>query len=137
MKKNFMYLMTMMMVAMLSVGFASCGSDDDDGGSSSYDKLIVGAWKQTHRIIYDADGSVNFESDRETSMEIFGEDGTYTYIEGYITESTKWSVTGNRLILGNENYIIISLTENSMTLEYDFRDGRVEVTTYRKVNEEE
>lgn len=38
MKKNFMYLMAAMMVAMLSIGFVSCGNDDDDdnrGGTSS------------------------------------------------------------------------------------------------------
>lgn len=48
-KKNYLLsLMAMIMVAMLSVGFASCGSDDDDdeitGGSELVDKL-QGTWQ--------------------------------------------------------------------------------------------
>lgn len=34
-------LLTMMMVAMLSIGFAACSDDDDDKGSGS---SIVGTW---------------------------------------------------------------------------------------------
>lgn len=49
MKKNYLLsLLAMIMVAMLSVGFASCGSDDDDdeitGGSELVDKL-QGTWQ--------------------------------------------------------------------------------------------
>ena len=47
-KKNYLLsLLTMIMVAMLSVGFASCSSDDDDeitGGSELVDKL-QGTWQ--------------------------------------------------------------------------------------------
>ena len=48
-KKNCLLgLLAMIMVAMLSVGFASCGSDDDDdeitGGSELIDKL-QGTWQ--------------------------------------------------------------------------------------------
>lgn len=48
-KKNYLLsLLVMIMVAMLSVGFASCGSDDDDdeitGGSELVDKL-QGTWQ--------------------------------------------------------------------------------------------
>ena len=47
-KKNYLLsLLTMIMVAMLSVGFASCSSDDDDeiiGGSELIDKL-QGTWQ--------------------------------------------------------------------------------------------
>lgn len=48
-KKNYLLsLLAMIMVAMLSAGFASCGSDDDDdeitGGSELVDKL-QGTWQ--------------------------------------------------------------------------------------------
>lgn len=47
-KKNYLHLLAIMMVAMLSVGFVSCGSDDDDddisGGSELVDKL-QGTWQ--------------------------------------------------------------------------------------------
>lgn len=49
MKKYFWSLLTFMMVAMLSVGFASCSSDDDDeGGSGLSDEeitiILQGTW---------------------------------------------------------------------------------------------
>lgn len=34
MKKHYFYLLTMLMVAMMSVGFVSCGSDDDSSDSN-------------------------------------------------------------------------------------------------------
>ena len=141
MKKSFMYLMTMMMVAMLSVGFASCGSDDDDS-NSSYSRLIVGTWKMTHQITYDADGNVKSENNRESTwVDVFNADGTYITTDGYNSESAKWSISGNRLSLKygreTETETIKSLTESTMVLQYDeFKDGRVEVTTYKRVKEE-
>lgn len=49
MKKNsYLHLLAIVMVAMLSIGFASCSSDDDDndisGGSELVEKL-QGTWK--------------------------------------------------------------------------------------------
>ena len=47
-RKNLLRLLAVMMAAVLSVGFASCGSDDDDdeitGGSELVDKL-QGTWQ--------------------------------------------------------------------------------------------
>ena len=48
MKKHFFYLMTAIMVTMLSFGFASCSSDDDDdNGGGSRDAAVVGTWYDT------------------------------------------------------------------------------------------
>ena len=38
-KRNYLFLLAILMVAMLSVGFVSCGSDSDDERSS-----VVGTW---------------------------------------------------------------------------------------------
>lgn len=47
-EKSFLHLLAIMMVAMLSVGFVSCGDDDDDdvdiAGSELIDKL-QGTWQ--------------------------------------------------------------------------------------------
>ena len=46
-KRSYLYLLAIMMVAVLSVGFVSCGNDDDDditGGSELVDKL-QGTWQ--------------------------------------------------------------------------------------------
>jgi hypothetical protein len=42
-KKYFWSLLTFMMVAMLSFGITSCGSDDDD---DSTDGVLVGEWQE-------------------------------------------------------------------------------------------
>lgn len=48
MKKSYLHLLAIIMVAMLSIGFVSCSSDDDDdesaGGSELVDKL-QGTWQ--------------------------------------------------------------------------------------------
>ncbi|MBP3213836.1 MAG: hypothetical protein J6M19_03240 [Bacteroidaceae bacterium] len=46
MKKVFLSMMSILMVAMLCVGFASCSKDDDNAGSLAYDanNPIVGGW---------------------------------------------------------------------------------------------
>lgn len=50
MKKYYYWsLLTFVMVAMLSVSFASCGNDDDEDGSSAGDNGLVGTWVQYHR----------------------------------------------------------------------------------------
>ena len=57
-KKYFMHLMAAMMVAMLSVGFASCSSDNDDNEvpetTTVNVKDLVGTWGLTHAEGWDA-----------------------------------------------------------------------------------
>ena len=47
-KKSYLHLLAIMMVAMMSIGFASCSSDDDDenGGASSSELInkLQGTW---------------------------------------------------------------------------------------------
>ncbi len=46
-KKNYLSLFAVIAVAMFSISFASCGSDDDDiSGSNS--SALVGIWTQFH-----------------------------------------------------------------------------------------
>jgi len=46
MKKYFLSMLSILMVAMLCVGFASCSKDDDNAGSLAYDanNPIIGSW---------------------------------------------------------------------------------------------
>ena len=141
-KMYFWSLLTFMMVAMLSIGVASCGSDDDDDGNSINNQLIVGTWQSTHEIIYNADGSISYERTTvSTIKEIFREDGTYTMTDGYNSENAQWSISGNRLSFTysrkTENYTIQSLNESTMVLQYDdYSDGRRSVVTYKKISVE-
>lgn len=48
MKKNILWgLLTFIMVAMLSVGFAACSSDDDNNEKSTVDSRLIGTWTST------------------------------------------------------------------------------------------
>ena len=48
-RKNLWHLLAVVMVAMLSVGFTSCGSDDDDEPTLKITKdMLVGSWEVTN-----------------------------------------------------------------------------------------
>lgn len=52
-KKSLLYLFSVLVVAVLSIGFVACGGDDDDdnggagGGSSNSQNVLVGTWSCT------------------------------------------------------------------------------------------
>ena len=89
-----------MMVAMLSVSFVSCGSDDDDndnGGISS--SSIVGTWKSSHTERYNGytytwTEYVTLNSNKTGVTWIEEEDGTkdeeFTFA---------WTLSGNKLVI--------------------------------------
>lgn len=80
MKKNFYYLFAMMMAVVLCVGFTSCGSDDDEGGSGNSNPL-VGTWQQVSDEIYNGDDvHVSYPSN---TYKHFNADGTgFLYSKG-------------------------------------------------------
>jgi hypothetical protein len=46
MKKTLLGLMTIVMMAVVCVGFSACGSDDDgDGGGGAVPSELIGTWK--------------------------------------------------------------------------------------------
>ena len=47
-KKYYWSLLTVVMMAVMSVGFVSCGDDDDEPGSGS-NSTLVGTWAQYHK----------------------------------------------------------------------------------------
>ncbi|MBR1788179.1 MAG: lipocalin family protein [Bacteroidaceae bacterium] len=74
-KKNLWRLLTVMLVAMLSFGFASCGDDDDDdnngGGNVTVEKL-AGLWELCHvkgTALDENDQRIKFDRDVTTSAE--------------------------------------------------------------------
>lgn len=42
--KNYFKLLAMMIMAFVCVGFASCGSDDDDSNNGGVPNELVGIW---------------------------------------------------------------------------------------------
>ena len=109
------------MVAIVSVGFTSCGDDDNDNIENrtvtNYKEAINGTW----RVTYDLWG--------ETKTDIFTFNGTNMYFEAVTTSRTyngEYSVVENVVYLSEStnkypfNVIVISnMTESSFVGKTD------------------
>lgn len=121
MKKNLLNWMTILMVAIVSVGFVSCSNDDDDNNESrtvtNYKEAINGTW----RVTYDSWG--------ETETDIITFNGANMYFEAVTTHHTyngTYSVVENIVYLSEStdkypfNVIVISnMTESSFVGKTD------------------
>ena len=141
-----------MMVAIVSVSFASCSSDDENGGNKDTDALsIVGTWVQfsEKEIKWGlVNGDWVFVYERDENKEVshkalyFGADGTYYKMyrdsEGFWLKGpsvSSYYIQGNNLILGKDTYKfsisgnILEITDTE--IEGDERED--EVKRYRKM----
>ena len=147
-KKNLWRLMAILMVAMLSVGFVSCGDDDDEDGPSG--SSLTGTWKETYYqeteykltdgnwvktdedeesypeneasmgIIFQSDGKMKTVSDLKA-------DGSYSHVEGEM----KYKVQNDHLYLYYEDDDVsdwedvgkISVSGSTFELTWDEMDG--------------
>lgn len=125
MKKNLLNWMTIMMVAIVSVGFVSCDDDDEDekGGTVS----IVGTWSLNFGI---SDYGTN-----DCCLLTFYQNGTVKYQEydnGEWEKEDTYNYTYSNGILcfiysngeERETIEVISLTETKLVLK-DWPDGGV------------
>ena len=90
MKKNLLYLVAIMMATMLSVGFASCSSDDDNPSLSFTKEIIVGKWKISN--IYDANQDIRWFSVGDVAE--FKSDGT---CRGWFSMETAYKIESGRI----------------------------------------
>ena len=86
MKNKLFNLMAIFFVASLTFCFTACGGDDDENGSSSLEKTLIGQWK-----IVDGD---YWAKQRIGQIFIFNEDHTADWGYG---ETYEWSLDGNKL----------------------------------------
>lgn len=131
-KKNFMFLMAAIMVAMLSVGFVSCGSDDDDGPSGS--DLVteaVGTWMCTSST----DSAMGYTFDglmvgKEVTIK---SNGTYTSTAETFGYSGTYSIKGNTITAksadGDTFMVNVTINGDKMTWNGTSSGG----TTFRYV----
>ena len=135
MKKYLLNWMTILMVAIVSVSFVSCGDDDDDDKKET--SSIVGTW-----VYFERDGEYSY-----SDMYTFKSDGTFKLVgqEGDISlrefdsweDSGLWKYDANNHKLtvttivgeepGSEIYTVI-LQGNQMILI----EGDVDSYTYTK-----
>ncbi len=120
MSKYIFNWLTILMVAIVSIGFASCGGDDDDEKKSNEGELtaIIGTWMETQDsgtklyLVLLANGHGSWEV--EQSKGHIENDGefTYTYKDNVITISY---VDDNTV----EKLYVIGLTADRLTIKYD------------------
>lgn len=120
MKKIFLSWMTVLVVTFVSIGFASCGDDDDENGGNS----IVGTWVDgTTTMILGRDGSYNLT---DTSFPDITQrrKGTYSYnpSQGLLTVNVV-AVAGQNSAY-QRTYIVQTLTATTLVLLYT--DGDVQ-----------
>ena len=121
MKKYFSYLMAFLMIALLSVSFAACSSDDDNEASVSKAELI-GTW-----YTLEDDWVLVFTETSVTQYEIWKSSGKYS-LNSY-TVTTKYSLSGNKII--GEDGLSATVSINGNTLKVS--NGN-ETLTYTKFN---
>ncbi len=112
-KDNFWSLVTMIMVVFVSVGFVSCGSDDDngDGGNS----VLVGEWQEC-----ESNGVFkNDATDNEVMHMRFRSDGTgdwWSVTKGKV-DSHKYSFNYSGSINGTSGLITMTITSSTISSE--------------------
>ena len=131
MKKNYLFAMVAMMMAM--VGFTGCDKDDD-GISGNAEDLIVGEWQSVRYEGYEIyDGEREEWSGRYTdNCYMFYSDGSGRFIalDSYEDNySFDWVIDGNELILDEgtsdeARCIIEKLNGSTLVLYYFEEDPR-------------
>jgi hypothetical protein len=140
MKKSIWSVLTIMMVAMLSVGLASCGGSDDDGrgdssgsggGGGTNTFSIAGTWRYYFTSNDPSRGEVY-------NLVTFNSDHTGSLIEevGYGSDKPDpftWSQSGNTVVInfnqaGYEIWTIVQVIDNNTVL---VSNGKKQFTFYR------
>lgn len=85
-KKLFWSMLTVMMTAVLSIGFVACGSDDDNnsGGGTSNPNVVEGTWKgvvdeENMELIFKGNGQGEWIAREQRSSGIREKRGVFSY----------------------------------------------------------
>lgn len=127
-KKYLLHLMTILMVAMLSVGFTSCGSDDDDDDSSL--SLVGTKWTVTY---LSTKYIVEFTSN--TDVISYEADANNNYVN-YLHED-KYTITGNKVTFASDKLFFMDLVGLSICYYYFFKTADINGNTMRLTTNEQ
>ena len=116
MKKYFWSMLALAMVTMLSVGFVSCGDDDDDADPVLVASGLVGSWQQVPEgYPHEEIETWTFKSNGTGTITCqANEDGKWRTVHG--TKKIKWSVEEDMLTIhwGEEDDYDIETTNYSI-----------------------
>lgn len=141
--KNLKFL-SFMLFAILSVGFISCGDDDDEIGGKD---TLVGTWQCTwsegyEKYLHNSDNDDEWNG-AEDFTTTFKADGTVT-ADG---DTGKWKLEGNKLTMtftyGNDEtesdvqvFTVLKLTDSEMIIESYEKNDEYEYydkSTFKKI----
>ena len=93
-KKSLSRLASILMVALLSIGFVSCGSDDDGNDTINGTQRLIGKWKRVNsNSDYDTFGYLDMRSNgdciRSVSPDFPAGSDTYDYYKWVYSEDSK------------------------------------------------
>jgi len=143
--------MTLLMV-MLAVNFTAC-SDDEEEQTIIDQANLIGKWQSTWEKVHKVENGKEVVTSDEAytnGLWEFKADGTCTegYADGGYTETSRWSLKGNKLTISYSDGYSDVLTVNELTAtklvlafeDWDNTDdGGLELddittTTYKKIN---
>ena len=115
MKKFQFRVLAMIMMALVCVGFVSCGDDDDDDGLANLDEtsqLIVGSWYRnssygTYSWQFNADGTCEYYYPAIDKTTVLVKKGNWSY---------NWKTETLTTTIDNMNYLLLNVSETSLSL---------------------
>jgi len=109
MKKYYLNMMTALMVAILSVGFASCSSDDDDDDFNYPKESLYGTWKMSEVKMSENDSYISWPMKATTAT--FNSDGTYSGSGYFGNGSGTYTAKGNTITtyVSDKVYIVYTV----------------------------
>lgn len=120
MKKIKFSVFAMMIMALVSVGFASCSGDDDDDNGGGRDSALIGIW---HCSVYESRSSYTIGWKFDANGNCYYDEWGNSRSEGEWEDPAKWSTSNNILTISwtdeegtdTETYSY-SLSNNNSTL---------------------
>lgn len=118
MKKFYLNVLAALTVAILSVGFASCSSDDDDFNYSK--EVLYGTWQMSEVKMSESGSYIKWPF--QTTTATFKSDGTYSGSGYFGNGSGTYTAKGNTIttyVGGNVYmvYTVLSLTGSTAELK--------------------
>lgn len=124
MKKNLFNLIAILMIAVMSVSFVSCGSDDDKE-ESGISESILGTWYMLESDSYGWVIHVTMSSIKE--YELYKSSGKWKLESA--GSAYGYTINGNKLTSLDGGTVSVSISGNSMTVR-----GEGQALRYTKYN---
>lgn len=151
--RTFRLIGTTLLMVMLAVNFTACSDDDENDKPVIEEANLIGKWQSTWEKIHKVENGKEVVTSDEAytnALLEFKADGTCieSRVEDGYTETSRWSLKGNKLTISYDDGYSDVLTVNELTAtklvlafeDWDNTDdGGLELddittTTYKKIN---